>query len=543
MTQPDFMARDAGARVSASPAHRLAHAKLRKQLHRAAQMIVSPIGILCCSVLLWLGTLGIGVAMLMASRTDAFDHAVQNARNLTLVLERDIQRSVDMYDLSLRAVAEGAVDSRVMALPLKVRNQVLFDRAATAPFLGAITVRTTNGTLLADSSDGWTGQVRVHTTPAFDNYLHATGDLYIGHPLPSTPRRAPCAIPLVRPMRDANGAISGTVVGSLSLEYFRALTNGLAIGENGSVAVIETDGTLIARLPNASGNIGRSFAHEPVFERLASGHEGYFVGTPLIDGIRRLYVYKRLAGLPLIVTVAPAISTIYADWWAKVEWFAALMLIFSIIKASGTWLFVRELHRRQRAEAELERMAHQDALTGLENRGRFDDVLAREWKRSKRSGKPLSLLFIDIDKFKAYNDHYGHQAGDAVLKTVAARISSCVERPGDHVARYGGEEFVVVLPDTPTEGARLLGEKIRLGILDLQVEHSQTPIGYVTVSVGVSSTELPMISDAALLVQSADTALYEAKETGRNRVATGRHFDGATSLPDSCGAERGTTHV
>ncbi|WP_321937699.1 GGDEF domain-containing protein [Paraburkholderia sp. J8-2] len=189
-----------------------------------------------------------------------------------------------------------------------------------------------------------------------------------------------------------------------------------------------------------------------------------------------------------------------------------------MIKAAGTWLFVRELRRRQRAEALMERMAHRDSLTGLENRGTFDEVLEMEWKRARRDGKPLSLLFIDIDRFKAYNDHYGHQAGDVALKTVARQISKCIDRPGDHVARYGGEEFVVVLPDTDTAGAILIAERIRTAIFDLHVSHSQTPTGFLTVSVGISPKAIATVTCAADLLKTADAALYEAKGLGRDRV-------------------------
>ncbi|MEK6294123.1 MAG: diguanylate cyclase, partial [Paraburkholderia tropica] len=244
-----------------------------------------------------------------------------------------------------------------------------------------------------------------------------------------------------------------------------------------------------------------------------------FVGTPNLDGVRRLYVYKRLPDLPLIVAVAPAMSTVYAEWWARATWFGALILAFTAIKAAGTWLFVRELRRRQRAEASLERMAHHDPLTGLENRATFDDVLAREWKCARRNEKPLSLLFIDIDRFKSYNDQYGHQAGDVALKSVATRIAACLDRPGDHAARYGGEEFIVVLPDTDTRGAALMAEKIRSAVFNLQIEHRQAPLQMLTVSIGVSTTAVDRVTDASTLLKTADMALYEAKRLGRNCVS------------------------
>nr|WP_260400314.1 diguanylate cyclase [Paraburkholderia bannensis] len=491
----------------------------RQILKVIARNMVSPAGILGCSIVLWLATLSIGTAMLMTSRTDAFNHALRNSRNLTLVLERDIERSIDLYDLSLRAVSDGAANSQVMALPANLRDRVLFDRAATAHYMGPMTISAGNGTLIATSDPRSAGRERAAPDLNAAGHLMTPDGLYIGRPVHSSANPAQFAIPLGRSIYRPDGKFLGTVMGSLSMEYFRELTNGLSIGERGSVIVFETDGTLISRLPDSSENIGRNFAQSPIFRRLMTGTEGHFVGTPNLDGVRRLYVYKRLPDLPLIVAVAPAMSTVYAEWWARATWFGALILAFTAIKAAGTWLFVRELRRRQRAEASLERMAHHDPLTGLENRATFDDVLAREWKCARRNEKPLSLLFIDIDRFKSYNDQYGHQAGDVALKSVATRIAACLDRPGDHAARYGGEEFIVVLPDTDTRGAALMAEKIRSAVFNLQIEHRQAPLQMLTVSIGVSTTAVDRVTDASTLLKTADMALYEAKRLGRNCVS------------------------
>jgi diguanylate cyclase (GGDEF)-like protein len=194
------------------------------------------------------------------------------------------------------------------------------------------------------------------------------------------------------------------------------------------------------------------------------------------------------------------------------------MLVFTAIKAAGTWMLVRQLRQRQRAEAELRRAARRDALTGLDNRGTLDQIMTGEWRRGQRNSRPLSLLFVDIDNFKAYNDYYGHQAGDKVLQAVARCISACVTRPGDHVARYGGEEFVAVLPETDIASALSVAEKVRHAIQDLHIEHVKSLFGRVTASIGVSTTGDPAITDVCALVKAADDAVYTAKGRGRNRV-------------------------
>ncbi|OXH84448.1 diguanylate cyclase response regulator, partial [Burkholderia multivorans] len=136
------------------------------------------------------------------------------------------------------------------------------------------------------------------------------------------------------------------------------------------------------------------------------------------------------------------------------------------------------------ANLELRRLMHSDGLTGLSNRRYLDEYLAAEWRRGTRERAELSLLMIDVDHFKLYNDTYGHVAGDQVLRQVATTIAQCLRPSGDLAARFGGEEFAVVMPGTSAGAARLLGEKIRLAVDGLRLEHGQSTAGHVTVSIG-----------------------------------------------------------
>jgi diguanylate cyclase (GGDEF)-like protein len=169
----------------------------------------------------------------------------------------------------------------------------------------------------------------------------------------------------------------------------------------------------------------------------------------------------------------------------------------------------------------LENLSSQDGLTGIPNRRRFDEVIAQEWQRTRRQKTTLSLVMMDIDHFKAYNDTYGHMAGDECIKQVAQTLDSVAHRASDFVARYGGEEFVAVLPDTDNEGAVALAEKMREGIGALQIPHAESSAAdHVTLSLGVSSIIPAGGSSPGALIESADKALYQAKETGRNKVET-----------------------
>jgi diguanylate cyclase (GGDEF)-like protein len=167
----------------------------------------------------------------------------------------------------------------------------------------------------------------------------------------------------------------------------------------------------------------------------------------------------------------------------------------------------------------LETLANIDGLTELPNRRQFDTVLAAEWARAGRTGRPLSVAIIDVDFFKRYNDTYGHAMGDQALQSVARSLRKRILRPADLVARYGGEEFVVVMPDTPLDGAKELAERLRIGIEGLGIPHKRSSAAIcITVSIGVAATGAEGITSAEVLMELADGRLYRAKKAGRNRV-------------------------
>jgi len=167
----------------------------------------------------------------------------------------------------------------------------------------------------------------------------------------------------------------------------------------------------------------------------------------------------------------------------------------------------------------LRQWVYVDALTGVRNRRSFDEQLAVEWGRAAREGNVLSVVMVDVDFFKRYNDHYGHLAGDACLRNVADFLRRAVKRPGDFVARYGGEEFVCLLPNTPIAGALSLARQLCAGVEALALPHLASPTApVVTVSMGVCSSNGQDPCSAEMLLRTADAQLYQAKETGRNRV-------------------------
>jgi diguanylate cyclase (GGDEF)-like protein/PAS domain S-box-containing protein len=190
-----------------------------------------------------------------------------------------------------------------------------------------------------------------------------------------------------------------------------------------------------------------------------------------------------------------------------------------------TIIVLRDVSDRKELEQRLASLALTDGLTGLANRRAFDDGLELEWRRTQRAGAPMSLLLLDLDDFKAFNDNFGHQAGDDCLRAVAAVVRATIRRPADVAARYGGEEMAVILPNTDLTGATAMAEKICAAIAGLNLPHPRNPAGghYITASIG-AATALSCgggtLTMPSALLMAADTALYKAKNGGRNRVAT-----------------------
>jgi diguanylate cyclase (GGDEF)-like protein len=177
-----------------------------------------------------------------------------------------------------------------------------------------------------------------------------------------------------------------------------------------------------------------------------------------------------------------------------------------------------QLTIKRQADA-MRELSMTDGLTGVANRRSFNDTVDVEWRRCARAGLPLSVIMIDIDHFKLYNDHYGHQAGDACLQQVSAAMKRCATRPQDLLARYGGEEFILLLPQEGLDGTEVVAQRILDEVRKLAIPHAASPTAaHVTLSMGLANVSAPADgSDASALIRAADANLYRAKQTGRDR--------------------------
>jgi diguanylate cyclase (GGDEF)-like protein len=272
------------------------------------------------------------------------------------------------------------------------------------------------------------------------------------------------------------------------------------------------------RTPNDPDVIGRDFSKSTVFARFPAARSGSYDVTSRLDGAEKLIVYQQVGDRPLVITGGNALNNVYAGWWRDFGVIGSLVLALCVITMTLFAFLAHAQSRRTAAERQLAAIASTDSLTGLGNRRRFDQALEAEWQRARRQKSPISLIMIDADSFKAYNDAFGHQAGDGALMAIARCIADGPRHGADITARYGGEEFAVLLPNHTIEGALAIAEEIRASVLTLRAQQKGRADATPTVSAGVASMiPLPGLAPQDL-VKSADLALYEAKRQGRNRT-------------------------
>jgi len=490
----------------------------RRFLRVLISRLLTPRGVIAGALTLWIAVLAVCGWIAYQSYVDAVQLATQGSQNLALVIERSLKQLFTSYNQSLQSVVDGATDAEAMALPLRLRNRVLFDNSATGQYFGSMWLLNAEGRVIADSAhmDKVTMEdfsdrksFLVHkNTPLLDFWISPSH--HFSH-IPGITE-----ITVSRRVSAPDGSFAGVVIGTISTGYFQSLLEGLDLKRSGSAAIIMTDGAMLARNPHVQSLIGQNFRSGPVFQHMMREQSGVMWGRIAIDGVERLHVFKRIEGLPILIAVSPSRYDMLEDWRGRTLLLGVLGLLFGFVALPTSYLFARELRRRKMSELELRRLAHLDPLTGLENRGSFDRMLQKACAMSARTGSPLSLLFLDVDKFKVYNDTYGHQAGDRVLQRVTAAAGHELRRLTDHFARFGGEEFIAILEGADEAQALATAERVRVAIEGLRIPHAGSPTGHVTVSIGVASVRGGIAPD--ILVRMADEALYDAKAGGRNCV-------------------------
>jgi diguanylate cyclase (GGDEF)-like protein len=447
-------------------------------------------------------------------------------------------------------------------------NQYLTNLAGNIPWMRALSVAGTDGRIKCSTTNSAIGlnvSDRAHFYLALQSRDFALSDYLIG-----TIHQAP-SLMAGFPVLAEDGSVTAVVIAVINMEWISKLIATATQRAEASVLLIDGGGMLIAASASEENSIGKSFADRALVRDILARDEGTMT-TAGLDNVRRIFAYVRVPwtqarlavgvdekavhkgidreiGIAYLQLVLIGIFVLIVTWLGgerlvvqpiralvrmvarfghgdlrvratQEPWFSEFEPLAMAFDDMANKLASREEELRI-ANEHLEEMASLDGLTGLANRRGFDRELERAWQRASSSRQPTSLMMIDIDHFKLYNDRYGHVAGDTCLRAVGETLSLVTLEEAVLVARYGGEEFALLLPGLNLTRATELAEEARKSIEDLLITHAEAPCGVVTISIGVESLVPEKGQTAAILVEAADSALYAAKRGGRNKVVAG----------------------
>jgi len=479
---------------------------------------------LCFVVLVSLSLLAC-VLWLAGSAKDArLSEASRASENLTAALAQHARDTFRIIDSTLLGLVERLEVDGQDARQIPRLQRLMQQRVEELPGLQGIFVADRNGNALVSSYAGM-GLYSAADRAYFRWHLeHNSKDLYIGSPMLGRVSGQQ-VIPVSRRLNDENGHFAGIVIASLQVDYFQQIYRSLGIGYQGVISLSLASGALLVSQPPSA-----KLLQIP----LPAQNHGSFSAKE--QGIEHLYSYQRLSRYPLTVMTMLSQDAVLDNWHTEtlLQIAAAIVLIvlfnlfgFYLIHLMKMELATRTALQQARdrlalQSLQLEKLARQDELTGLANRRYFMERLHEEALRACRSRQVLSVAMMDVDFFKQYNDLNGHLEGDNCLRRIADVMRKALKRPGDLVARYGGEEFCLLLAQaTDSQGALHVAERIRTTLEKLAIPHPGSPLSVLTISIGVHSLYPEQgNAQAAIetLLQCADSALYQAKEGGRNRV-------------------------
>ncbi|WP_039874684.1 sensor domain-containing diguanylate cyclase [Herbaspirillum frisingense] len=476
----------------------------------------------------------------------ALDEANRDGANMTLALTQQADQSFKEVDVVLLGVQEHLDYDGTNAAGSQRTHDFMVTSVAAVPQLAMLMVYDETGLAIGTSQ-----ATLEHRYIQDDYFLHhqrlRTNQAYLGKPMRSRVS-GQWVVTMSRRINHPDGSFAGVVVADIDLSHFQRYYEQFTIGRNGAILFGLNEGTVIYRQPLLSYSIGLDISKSMLQQQyLSKADQGSFEMRSPREDIVRLTSFQHCNLYPLFVAVAQAKDDILEDWTRRV-WIRgiAVMLLLIVIGYGGNRL-VAQVAGRETAEMEaitartelerlyrtLEAQSQKDGLTDVFNRRYFDAALTAELARLNRSGESLSLIMVDVDHFKRYNDTYGHAAGDICLKQVAAALNGVARRQGDIVARYGGEEFALILPNCNAASAAAISGRLVQAVRALRIPHEGSPVGQVTISVGAASLASGKGAqvDARDLIDSADAALYLAKEQGRDR-AIQHEYPRLSLLPD-----------
>lgn len=460
----------------------------------------------------------------------------EDARNLSLSLAKQAEDAFLQVDITLADVVRQLRQNGNDYAASPVFSHQIKEQQSKLPQLHGLFVYDTDGHWIASSGNF----IPTSASNADRDYFlwhqtHTSLDVHLSHVIRSR-STGDLVIPVSVRLNDSRGNFAGVALATVKVDYFRQYYSYYTLGEKDALGLILADATALYIRPFPDSIIGRTLSSSPLFKtELKAASSGSATWRSTLDGVERVFGYARLERYPLIVTAGYDRSNIRMGWISD-NLINVLLNIALLMTITGMGIFVlRQVGSNVRNQVELthvrdelttinhtlQSLALVDGLTGLANRRQFDALLEQALLRSEKTGEPLSLVMIDIDFFKRYNDTYGHVAGDECLQDVGLALKDSVKYHGDVVARYGGEEFAIILPCTRIFEAMNVAERAVKTVLETGIAHDTTDIadGVVTISAGYSTlTSSGKAGEAEQLKHEADKALYQAKRSGRNRA-------------------------
>lgn len=478
--------------------------------------MLKPIRVFCFTFLLAvLASLLAGWHMLQMKQ-DALAYAHASGKNTLLLVERELHRDLDVHAQTLLTLSNVIIGPTTPDLSQQLLQELVVGHAAGSEHTGTLVVTDARGQLLADLNHAGESNRDLSMREYFRIARDNPGRLFLSHPFTPSYPGSSVSTALSRGVLNKDGQLVGVVVAIKELRHLESFGRGLDLGKHGVISIRLLDGTVLAQWPSEPRQANEEEI-DTFHEFVASGQSDY---SRQQSGTSNAYWrgYRRIGDYQAVVSVELCREAILNTWTARTWITSGLLVAINAATLFFAYRLTRHLRRRDAKEDRLRAEAGTDPLTGLHNRRWFDEKARHEWQRRRSGDRNLAVLMMDIDQFKAYNDHYGHPRGDLALINVAHLVGQGCQREDDGAARYGGEEFVAILPGCDKASAERVAESIRRSVEETALPHEKGARGIVTISVGVASTSDTEADSIEALIAAADANLYKAKEAGRNQV-------------------------
>ncbi|WP_312064387.1 sensor domain-containing diguanylate cyclase [Pantoea septica] len=513
--------------------------KLKRRGDRATSLNRSlPQSIAMAGLLLTVAVTGLNLWTMREAWRDTLIQSEQMAINLSLSQARQADDTILQTELSLREVRHQLMSEMASGVNGAALSQTMWELASRLPQLHGLFYYDAQGKWIATSAQTIPRGINNSDREYFHYHrMNPRDSVHIG-PVIRSRSTGDLVIPVSLRVNDVSGGFNGVLLATIRVDYFRHYYSYYELGPQDVLVLMLADSTVLYARPMPDSYIGKNLSSSHLFQSmLASSDKGSGQWRAALDGQARIFGFARSERYGLVVAAGYDKHNLLRSWIkGQVEdvlldlaLLAGIVLLGAYIlsQARRSLRYQQELTRLRdeltAVNLSLENLAHADGLTGLANRRQFDHFLQQSLLDAAEHGQQLSLILMDIDYFKRYNDTYGHVAGDACLKTVASALKGLALRSEDRVARYGGEEFAIILSGTAGQDALNVANAAVKAVSARNIPHDSSSIAaHVTLSAGCA-TFLPESDrpEPQALIEKADEALYLAKHSGRNQARRG----------------------